>query len=117
LFRFPFIPASHINFFLHPELRLQLPNFIMRSAFAVAALCSLVAAAPRPQMINVNAVKKLPLPSVLGPDIAHPEVTPAAYDPKSAAAAAAAAIPTDPVAVYKRSVIEVRNACEVQPGG
>jgi hypothetical protein len=88
----------------------------MRSIIAVAALCGLVTAAPKPQKINASAVNNAPTPTgALGPDIQNPEYTPPPYDPTSAASAAAAAITTDPASV-KRSVGK-RGDCSEQPGG
>jgi hypothetical protein len=90
----------------------------MRSAFAFAALSGLAVAAPKPQVINVDAAIDLPLPSVLGPDVTQPSVTPAAYNPAVAASSAAVAITTDPVAVDKRDGLVSRGSiCPLQSGG
>ncbi|KAF2019366.1 hypothetical protein BU24DRAFT_476374 [Aaosphaeria arxii CBS 175.79] len=86
----------------------------------LAALFGLVTAAPKPQRINISALKELSTPSVLGPDLAAISATASSYDPSKAASAAAAAIATDPVTVQKRTVdihYAKRAACEREPGG
>lgn len=91
----------------------------MRSAIIVAAALSGFAAAapkPNPQMINIEALKDIPTPSVLGPDPTD-TATPTPYDPTSAAKSAAAAIYTDPATAEKRDVLGKRTDCKVQSGG
>lgn len=89
----------------------------MRSAFPFAALCGLAGATPQPQGINVGAADDLPLPSILGHDLANPSITPSAYNDKQAAASAAAAISTAPATVEKRDGFEKRGACSQELGG
>ena len=89
----------------------------MRSTIVISTLCGLAIAAPRPQLINVGAIDDLPLPAILGPDVEDFSDPAPTYNPTSAASAAAAAIPTDPVSVEKREAFEKRAACIKEPNG
>jgi hypothetical protein len=90
---------------------------IMRSTIIVSTLCGLSIAAPRPQLINVGAIDDLPLPAILGLDVEDFSNPAPTYNPTSAASAAAAAIPTDPVSVEKREAFKKRAACVKEPNG
>ncbi|KAF2705643.1 hypothetical protein K504DRAFT_460360 [Pleomassaria siparia CBS 279.74] len=85
----------------------------MHSTLLISALCGLAIAAPKPQIINVPVTDNLALPGILGPD----DGTQSSYNPTKAAAAAAAAIQTNPVSVDKRDVLEKRDACSAQAAG
>ena len=84
------------------------------SSGVIGALIGLTAAIPHPQRINIGAAEELALPSILGPELAAVSAPPSSYNPTSAASAAAAAIPTQPIAIDKRSK---RAACQLQPDG
>jgi hypothetical protein len=88
----------------------------MRSTVIASALCGLVAAAPRPQMIDLGALNDLPTPSVLGPEIAATTTPSVTYDPAIAVSSAAAAMSAAPASVVKHSANK-RDICVKQPGG
>lgn len=90
----------------------------MRTFFlTVGAAVSLALA----QNINFAAVKDVPTPSIQGPPVTGVSQAPT-YNPSVAAASAAKAAATDPVAIddptpgTKRSV-EARSPCQPQPPG
>ncbi|KAF1995427.1 hypothetical protein P154DRAFT_500294 [Amniculicola lignicola CBS 123094] len=99
----------------------------MPSVLLIAALAGLAVAAP--QNINAAAVSGLVTPTLLGPDVAELTPTPIAYNPTSAARAAAAEVTANPVTPKKRSVVNLgaasplngaigkRDACDPQPNG
>ncbi|PQE04650.1 Galactose oxidase protein [Rutstroemia sp. NJR-2017a BBW] len=92
----------------------------MRSTIIATVLIALVAAAPRPQSIDLNTIDALPDAAVVKPPVAVESDTPS-IQPSAAATSIAAAVVTS--TAQRRNFLDVigakqkRDACAVQPDG
>ncbi|THV78875.1 hypothetical protein D6D29_07325 [Aureobasidium pullulans] len=85
---------------------------MLNKALAFSALAALAAAAPRPQLINLDEIPDYTPTVTMVPGLTAQVVT---YDPTAAISAAAADVTDSPLLQEKRDLLQARAACAAQP--